>query len=67
MYVELYNRSGNEVTLMTEVTTETSSGVFISEDISWRIEMIGFEFPVGMTIASHSYIVVAKNPANYSD
>ena len=40
-YVELYNRTGSDVTLMTEATTETSPGVFITEVASWRLEGTG--------------------------
>lgn len=64
-YVELYNRTDDEVELMTSVQTETSPGFFITESISWRLEGTGFEFPAGTTIPAKSYILVAKNPANY--
>lgn len=65
-FVELYNRSGAPVALQTEVTTETSPGVFISEVVTWRLEGTGYEFPAGVTIPPYSYILVAKNPAMYS-
>ncbi len=64
-YVELLNRSGSAVTLMTEVSTETSPGVFITEQIPWRLEGTGFEFPSGITINAGQKILVAKNPAMY--
>lgn len=65
-FVELYNRSGSAVTLESTVTTETSPGVFDTEDIPWRIEGTGYEFPAGVTIPAYSYILVAKVPASYS-
>ncbi|AQT69809.1 CotH protein [Anaerohalosphaera lusitana] len=65
-FVELYNRSGSAVTLETEAKTETSPGVFFTEDIPWRLEGTGYEFPAGVTIPPYSYIIVARNPANYS-
>ena len=65
-YVELYNRSGNAVALMEYVQTETSPDVFITENIPWRLEGTGFEFGANITIGAKSYILVAKNPSNYS-
>lgn len=65
-YIELYNRSGSAVTLETEVTTETSPGVFVTEDIPWRLEGTGYEFPANTTIPAHSYVLLARNPATYS-
>ena len=65
-FVELYNRTGSAVTLETEVTTEISPGTFVTEDIPWRLEGTGFEFPANTTIPAHSYIIVAKVPTNYS-
>jgi len=65
-FVELYNRSGSSVTLESTVTTETSPGVFITEDIPWRIEGTGYEFSAGVTIPAYTRILVAKTPANYS-
>jgi hypothetical protein len=50
---------------MTEVSTETSPGVFITEQIPWRLEGTGFEFPSGITINAGQKILVAKNPAMY--
>ena len=64
-FVELYNRTGSAVTLETSVTTETSPGNFITEDIHWRLEGTGYEFPAGVTIPAYSYILVAKTPASY--
>ena len=66
-FVELYNRSSSIVTLMTEVSTETSLGVFTTEYISWRLEGTGFEFPNGVSIAPHERIIVAKDPDEYDD
>ena len=65
-FVELYNRSGHDVALMTEVKTYTSETDFITEWVEWRLEGTGFEFPINTTIPAHSFIVVAKNPAYYS-
>jgi len=65
-FVELYNRTGSAVTLMTTVNTETSPGVFDTEDVTWRLEGTGYEFPDDTTIPPHSYILVAKTPATYS-
>ena len=65
-FVELYNRSGSDVTLMTRVTTETSSDVFITEDIPWRLEGTGYEFPPDTVIGAGQYILVAKGPTKYS-
>jgi hypothetical protein len=67
-FVELYNRSGSAVTLETEVTTETVPGDPdpVHESIPWRLEGTGYEFPAGVTIPSHSYILVAKTPATYT-
>jgi len=65
-YVELYNRSGFPVTLMTAATTETSPGVFVTEAIAWRLEGTGYEFPAGVTLGVGERILVAKNPAMYA-
>ena len=65
-FVELYNRSGSTVTLQTTVTTETSPGVFVTEDIPWRLEGTGYEFPAGTQIGAGNYILLAKVPANYT-
>ncbi|MHC4742607.1 MAG: lamin tail domain-containing protein, partial [Planctomycetota bacterium] len=65
-FVELYNRSGHAVTLMTEVKTYISETSAITEWVSWRLEGTGLEFPNNTTIPAHSYIIVAKNPAHYS-
>ncbi|MDH4203529.1 MAG: lamin tail domain-containing protein [Phycisphaerae bacterium] len=65
-FVELYNRSGSPVTLMSEASTETSPGVFITENIPWRLEGTGFEFPTNTTIPADTRILVAKTPALYS-
>jgi hypothetical protein len=65
-FVELYNRSGSDVTLMSEASTETSPGHFINESIAWRIEGTGFEFPNNTTIPAHTRILVAKTPSLYS-
>jgi hypothetical protein len=64
-FVELYNRSGSDVTLMSEASTETSPGHFINESIPWRIEGTGFEFPAGTTIPAGGRIIVAKTPTLY--
>ena len=64
-YLELYNRTGSDVTLQTEVDTETSPGVTIQEFVPWRIEGTGYEFPTGVTIPAHSFILVAKDPTKY--
>ena len=65
-FVELYNRSGSAVTLETRVTTETSPRVFVPEVVTWRLEGTGYEFPPGVTIEPDHYILLARNPANYS-
>jgi len=65
-FVELYNRSASDVTLMRQVTTETSPGVFVTEDVAWRIEGIGYQFPDNTVIGAGQFILVAKNPATYS-
>jgi hypothetical protein len=65
-FVKLYNRTGASITLMTSITTEDPVGVFTVEDIPWRLDGMGYEFPPMTTIPAHSYIVVAKVPANYS-
>ena len=64
-FVELYNHSGSPVTLMSQATTETSPGVFVTENIPWRLEGTGYEFPTNTIIPAYSYLVVAKNTANY--
>jgi len=65
-FVELYNRSSSPVTLMTQVTTETSPGVEITEYLPWRLDGINFVFPSGVTINPNERIVVARNPAMYA-
>ena len=65
-FVELYNRTGQPVTLMTEVSDETSPGVFQLRYVAWRIEGTGFEFPDNVTIPAYSLIIVAKEPHSYS-
>lgn len=65
-FVELYNRSGSPVTLMSEASTETSPGHFTTEQLPWRLEGTGFEFPANTTIPAHTRILVAKTPALYS-
>ncbi len=65
-FVELYNRSSEPVTLMTEITVETSPGVFTVESVPWRLEGTGFEFPENVTINPYEIIIVAKEPDEYS-
>ena len=65
-YVELYNRSGASITLMTEVTTYTSETNSITEWVAWRLEGTGFEFPSNTTIAADEYVIVAKDPTKYT-
>lgn len=65
-FIELYNRSGHSVNLMSEAATEVSPGVFETADLPWRLEGIGFQFPADTVIESGQYIVVAKNPDVYS-
>ena len=65
-FVELYNRSGSDVTLMNMATTETSPGVFITEEVPWRLEGTGYEFPPDTVIGAGEYILVAKDPTKYS-
>lgn len=65
-FVELYNRTGSAVLLMTEVTTEKTPGNFITENISWRLEGTGYEFPQNTTIGPYEYVIVAKDPTKYS-
>jgi hypothetical protein len=65
-FVELYNRSGSPVTLMSQVTTEISPGVFVTEHIPWRLEGTGYEFPENVTMTPGEYLLIAKNPVNYN-
>ena len=65
-FVELYNRTGSDVRLMTEVTTETSPGVIITEEIPWRLEGTGYVFQPDTVIGAGEYILVAKNPTKYT-
>jgi hypothetical protein len=65
-FVELVNRSGNAVTLMTETKTETSPGVFVTENMPWRLNGTGFQFPPNTVIDAGERIIVAKNPAMYN-
>ncbi|MBN1796522.1 MAG: hypothetical protein JW804_07610, partial [Sedimentisphaerales bacterium] len=53
------------VTLMTSVMTEYTPGVFTPEDISWRLEGTGYEFPDDVVIGAGEYIIVAKDPNMY--
>ena len=65
-FVELYNRTGSAVTLMTTANTYTSPTECITESIPWRLKGTDFEFPNGVVIPAYTYIIVAKNPATYS-
>lgn len=65
-YVELYNRSGHEVTLMTEVTTFTSETNYSTEWLPWRLDGTGFEFLANTTLAAGQRIIVAKDPTKYT-
>jgi hypothetical protein len=65
-YVELCNRSGSPVTLMTQASAETAPGIFTTESIPWRLEGTGFEFPANVTINPGRYILVAKDPSRYT-
>jgi hypothetical protein len=64
-FVELYNRSGHSVTLMSQATTETSPGVFVTENLPWRLEGTGYEFPANTVIAPGEYVIIAKDPTLY--
>jgi len=64
-FVELYNRSGSPVTLETSAKRYTSETTFITENVPWRLEGTGYEFPPSTTIPVYSYIIVAKNPSVY--
>jgi hypothetical protein len=50
-FIELYNRSGDSVTLMSQATTETSPGVFVTEYLPWRLKGVDYEFPAHTVIA----------------
>jgi hypothetical protein len=65
-FVELYNRSASPVTLMTQVQTEVSPGVEITEYLPWRLNGIGFTFPAGVVISPGQRILVARDPAIYA-
>lgn len=65
-FVELYNRTGSAVTLMSIVDTYTSPTEYITENIPWRLEGTGYEFPNDVVIPAYTCIIVAKNPATYS-
>ena len=65
-FVELYNRSSQSVTFMSDITVETSPGVFATESMPWRLEGTGFEFPENVTIDPFEYIIVAKDRDKYS-
>lgn len=64
-YVELYNRSGAAVTLMTQADRYTSETAFVTENIPWRLEGTGYEFPTNTTIPAGGRIIVAKDPTVY--
>ena len=64
-FVELYNRTGSAVTLMSTANTYTSPTEYITESIPWRLEGTGYEFPGSTTIPAYSHIIVAKDPSIY--
>lgn len=65
-YVELYNRSGSAVTLMTPVRTEVAPGEAITESLPWRLDGINFVFPSAVTINPGQRVLVVRNPAMYA-
>jgi hypothetical protein len=65
-FIELYNRSGDSVTLMSQATTETSPGVFVTEYLPWRLKGVDYEFPAHTVIAPGAYVILAKDPALYN-
>ncbi|MBI9017808.1 MAG: lamin tail domain-containing protein [Phycisphaerae bacterium] len=65
-FIELYNRSGSAIALVTEVSTEISDSETVTEYISWRIEGTGYEFPNNTTIAAGERIILAKDPTKYA-
>ncbi len=67
-FLELYNRSGSAVVLLTEVTTETSPDVFVTESLPWRLRGTGFDFPTdpAVVISAGQSIIVARDPTRYT-
>ncbi len=67
-FMELYNRSGSLVTLMSLANTEVTQGNIITENIGWHIEGISFDFPTDppITMAANERIIIARDPDNYS-
>jgi hypothetical protein len=61
-FVELYNRSGSSVQLWLAADRYTSPTSYVTEDIPWRLEGTGYEFPAYTTIPAGGRIIVAKDP-----
>lgn len=60
-YLELLNRSGSFVTLMTLADTEMTEGVTTTEWLPWQIDGIGYIFAENVVLAPNERIIVAKN------
>jgi hypothetical protein len=64
-YVELLNRSGSSVILMTLADTEVAEGVTTTEWLPWRINGIGYTFEEYVVLAPGEKIIVARNLAAF--
>jgi hypothetical protein len=61
-YIELYNVTGQVVSLESVVRREISPGVFVNEDVPWAFtEGIDYTFPSGTSLAAGAYLIVAKD------
>lgn len=67
-YIELYNLSADTVTLQELVDTETAPDVFEQEIVPWAFtEGIDFTFPPGTQIPAGGFIILAKDPAAFTN
>jgi hypothetical protein len=67
-YIELYNLSAETVTLQELVDTETAPDVFEQEIVPWAFtEGIDFTFPPGTQIPAGGFIILAKDPAAFTN
>ncbi len=65
-YVELYNRSGSPVPLMSEAGTESADGTVTLEMLPWRVEGTGYEFDNDVVLAPYEFIILAKDPDTFN-
>jgi hypothetical protein len=67
-FIELHNITGAPVLLADETSTETGPGVFTTDTVEWMFsDGITFTFPAATVIPANGYLIIAKDPAAFTN